>query len=77
LVCPTRVTIFIPENEGVKVNRNRLGTIKYAGWCGGTAARAASYPIREVDGIHGKSRQGRYIFLPDNNDLNLNKNKVY
>ena len=36
------------KNEGVKANRNRRGTIKYARWCGGTAARAASYPIRMI-----------------------------
>ena len=45
LVRPSGLTFLIPENVGVNVNGNRLGTIKYAGWCGGTAVRAASYPI--------------------------------
>jgi hypothetical protein len=38
LVCPTRATIPISEVDGLIVNGNRRGTIKYARWCGGTAA---------------------------------------
>jgi hypothetical protein len=44
MVCPSRATIFVSKDAGVKVNRNRLVRKAYARWCGGTAVMSRFLP---------------------------------
>ena len=45
MVCQSRTALSAREDELGKVIETALVRSTYAGWCGGTAASAASYPI--------------------------------
>ena len=45
VVCQARTALCVSENESEEVIETALVRQTYAGWCGGTAAFTASYPI--------------------------------
>jgi len=48
MVCQARTALCVSKNESKDVIETALVRQTYAGWCGGTAAFAASYPISPV-----------------------------
>jgi len=53
MVCQARTALCVSKNESKDVIETALVRQTYAGWCGGTAAFAASYPINP--GIHPRA----------------------
>ena len=56
MVCQARTALCVSKNESKDVIETALVRQTYAGWCGGTAAFAASYPINP--GIYPWGEEG-------------------
>ena len=63
MVCQSRLVLSTPENKLEDVIEIALVRQTYAGWCGGTAAFAASYPISPL----GSRSDSEGLKATDNN----------
>ena len=59
MVCKERITLYLHRVDPTKMLVETALVRKYAGWCGGTAAKAASYPISPSGAIIFVAPAGR------------------